>query len=156
MLRPWPQVSLSPVRRTDVTLPARQTRLVLVESYRAAGDPVSPFDPIAVIGPTSGEAEHPDDGNAPPPGAVDWGPVRVLGAVVIPGDEVVFYLVHARSVVDVRRAFEARGIGNLRMVTAAWVAVGPGRVGAVQAGPGQARAKRRRGPAGPPPAPDPE
>jgi len=138
------------VRRTDVTLPARQTHLVLVESYRAAGDPVSPFDPISVIGPTSHEAEHPDDGSAPPPDAVDWGPVRVLGAVVIPGDEVVFYLVHARSVVDVRRAFEARGIGNLRMVRAAWVAVGPGRPGAGQARPGRVRPTRRRAPRPPP------
>ncbi|MCI0582788.1 MAG: hypothetical protein L0227_07820 [Chloroflexi bacterium] len=136
--------------RTDVTLPAHQTRLVLVESYRAAGDPVSPFDPIAVIGPTSGEAEHPDDGNAPPPGVVDWGPVRVLGAVVIPGDEVVFYLVHARSVTDVRRAFEARGIGNLRMVTAAWVAVGPGRPGTGHARPSRVHPTRRRAPRPPP------
>ncbi|TAJ99313.1 MAG: hypothetical protein EPO36_12375 [Chloroflexota bacterium] len=89
--------------RTSVA-PLHDAELVVVESYRAAGDATD------VLG-----TELLDDD------------VRVLGAVVIPGDEVVFYLVSGASIADVRRAFENRGIDCTRIVRGAWFGAGPGR-----------------------------
>ena len=84
------------------------TEVLLVESYRAAGDPVAPL------------------------GALEGDEVRILAALAVPGDEVVFYLVRATSTVDVRLAFEANGIASVRIVPAEWVAVGPGRLPVVE------------------------
>jgi hypothetical protein len=70
-----------------------ESDLVLIESYRPAGEDTAFLDL---------------------PG------VRVVGAVVIPGDEQVFYLVASGSTADVQRLVDAAGVDAIRIVSAAW------------------------------------
>ena len=46
--------------------------------------------------------------------------VRCVGAIVVPGDEVVFYLVASRSEEQVARLVEAAGLKAVRIVAASW------------------------------------
>lgn len=48
------------------------------------------------------------------------GDVQLRGVLVVPGDEVVFYLVTAATVEDVRRAFGGVGLDSVRVVPACW------------------------------------
>lgn len=93
--------------------------LVVVEAYGSAGEAGAVFEPFL---PPPAATRDADGGER---GTADGDRVRVLGAVVIPGDEVVFYLVSGASIVEVRRAFEARGIDSVRIVAAEWVAARP-------------------------------
>ena len=80
-----------------------ETDLVLVETYRP-GSVHSPFpDGMGSL------ADH-EDG------------VRLVGAIVVPEDEVVLYLFAARSPAQVARLVESAGLKALRVVPASWAA----------------------------------
>jgi hypothetical protein len=88
-----------------------ETDLVLIESFRPGVDHTAFLDLFARTGrQTLGTIA---DGA---PG------VRFVGAIVVPGDEQVFYLVATRSMDDVRRLLEAAGLHAVRIVPAAWAA----------------------------------
>jgi len=104
--------------------PQRVAELIVVESYGSAGEAAAVLEPFALepVAPSSAATGDADGGEIEIGNA---GRVRLLGAVAIPGDEVVFYLVSAASIPEVRRAFEARGIDSVRIVAAEWVSAGP-------------------------------
>lgn len=87
-----------------------ETDLVLIESYRPGNDHAAFLDLFAKARQSLSLIA---DGA---PG------IRFVGAVVIPGDEQVFYLVAARSMSDVQRLVEAAGLDVVRIVPAAWAA----------------------------------
>ncbi|HUG47915.1 MAG TPA: hypothetical protein VMP67_05830 [Candidatus Limnocylindria bacterium] len=88
-----------------------ETDLVLVESYRPAADHAAFLDLFAPA------RQHTLDRLA------DGGPgVRFVGAIVVPGDEVVFYLVAARSLEQVRELVAQAGLAAVRIVPASWAA----------------------------------
>lgn len=122
MLRSQLGASLVDVGPIDQRDSGHSSEIVLVESYRPTGGPAPELEL------TPSELPIPPVGHLAPE-VVGPGDVQVLGAVVIPADEVVFYLVRARSVEDVRRAFQEHGIASVRMVAAAWVTGSRGSAG---------------------------
>jgi hypothetical protein len=76
--------------------------LILLEVYRGAADGRPESD--AALELTSGDA------------------MQLVGAMHVPDDEVVFYLVRASSGDAVRRAAETAGLRVLRVTAASWTA----------------------------------
>lgn len=92
-----------------------ETDLVLIESYRPGADHSAFLDLFRV---SRGDGLGRVADGAPG--------VRFVGAVVIPGDEQVFYLVASRSLIDVRRLVESAGLDAVRIVPASWATPLPG------------------------------
>ena len=75
-----------------------EANLLLIESYR----PVAPDGPVFDLVDSAGAD------------------VRVVGAVAIPGDEQVLYLVAAASVAAVEDWLRRTGLESIRIVPASW------------------------------------
>ena len=80
-----------------------ETDLILVETYRPGGRHSAFPDGL-------GNLADEDDG------------VRLVGAIVVPDDEVVLYLIASRSLAQVTLLVESAGLKALRIVPASWAA----------------------------------
>lgn len=114
MLPRWTYVNLLSMKVNEPHAWRLETDLVLVESYRPGADHAAFLD-LFTSDARAGLGRIADGGRG----------IRFVGAVVIPGDEQVFYLVASRSMDAVRRLIEAAGLDAVRIVPASWAAPMP-------------------------------